>query len=379
MGLPEPFWSTEQVSIYCGDALELLPLMEPASVSLIIADPPYRGVKLDYLGEKLTWDRQWPTREAYLSWLRSLAKEWQRILKPNGSLYVFASPQLAAWVEVTLSETFNILNHITWRKHDGSGAGTGGHSKVCKEKLRSFFPQSERILFCEHLHSDAMALGQSGYAAQCEQLHGYVFEPLRAYLDGERRRAGISRQDCNTACGVATMADRHYFVTSQWQLPTKPHYEALQQWFNEHSRQPAPQFTDYHPAGSPFVKHHPTPDEDLHQEYSYLRQEYEDLRQEYEDLRRPFAVTKDVPYTDVFDYQTVTYVPGKHPAEKPLPLLRHLIEASSRPGDVVLDPCFGSGSTLEAAKQCGRKAIGIEIDPRWVRQTASRLSQELLF
>lgn len=373
MGMPEPSWGTEQVQIYCGDALALLPLMEPASVALIIADPPYMGRKTTYRGEKLTWDRQWPTREAYLGWLRTLAKEWQRVLQPNGSLYIFASPQMAAWVEVTLSETFHVLNHITWRKHDGSGAGTGGHSKVCKEELRSFFPQSEAILFAEHLHSDAMALGESGYAAQCEHLHGHVFEPIRAYLDGERKRAGINKTSCNAACGFAAipggMASRHYFSASQWQLPTQNHYVSLQQLFNTQGRSPAPPFTDYHPAGSPFAKFHPMPDESL-------RTDYESLRTDYEFLRRPFTVSKDVPYTDVWHYPTVPYQHLKHPCEKPAAMLRNMILASSRPGDQVLDCFAGSFVASDRARQLGRRAIGIDKDPKWCALGASVLSQE---
>jgi adenine-specific DNA-methyltransferase len=357
MGLPEPVFQTPQITMYHGDAFDLLPLLEPASVQLIIVDPPFFKCKLDYLGEKLTWDRQWPTREAYLAWLRTLATEWQRVLTPNGSLYCFASPQMAAWVEVTLSETFSVLNHLVWRKHDGSGAGTGGHSKVCKEALMSYFPQSERIIFCEQYGSDEQALGESGYATQCGQLHRQVFAPIGHYIQTERERAGLTRDQVDVGLGYVRTKNpqRGTELCRRWEegssLPTKETYERLRDFLNTHGRQ----------------------------EYSYLRQEYEDLRQEYEDLRRPFTVTKDVPYTDCWSFETVAYAPGKHPAEKPVPMVRHMIEASSRPGDVVLDPMFGSGSTLEAARQCGRKAIGIERDTTWVKQAVSRLSQEWLF
>ena len=50
-----------------------------------------------------------------------------------------------------------------------------------------------------------------------------------------------------------------------------------------------------------------------------------------------------------------------HPTQKSVPLLRYLIELFTDPGDVVIDPCAGSGSTLLAAAQCGRKAYGFEI------------------
>lgn len=50
--------------------------------------------------------------------------------------------------------------------------------------------------------------------------------------------------------------------------------------------------------------------------------------------------------------------------EKPVPLLKELLSASTLPGDMVLDPCCGSGSTLVAAKSLKMKALGIEVDER---------------
>jgi site-specific DNA-methyltransferase (adenine-specific) len=65
---------------------------------------------------------------------------------------------------------------------------------------------------------------------------------------------------------------------------------------------------------------------------------------------------------------------AKHPTEKPIKLLRILIESSSTFDETVLDPFAGSGSTLEAAVLEGRKAIGIEIDEHYCEVIAKRLS-----
>ena len=65
-----------------------------------------------------------------------------------------------------------------------------------------------------------------------------------------------------------------------------------------------------------------------------------------------------------------------HPTEKPSGLLRILIEANE--GEVILDPYMGSGSTLRAAKDLGRKAIGIEIEEKYVEIAIKRLRQEVL-
>lgn len=63
-----------------------------------------------------------------------------------------------------------------------------------------------------------------------------------------------------------------------------------------------------------------------------------------------------------------------HPTEKPVSLLIPLIEYACPPGGLVLDPFVGSGSTLDAARQSGRRAIGIEARKDYCEAAARRLS-----
>jgi site-specific DNA-methyltransferase (adenine-specific) len=65
-----------------------------------------------------------------------------------------------------------------------------------------------------------------------------------------------------------------------------------------------------------------------------------------------------------------------HPYQKPLGVMLWLISKTDRP--VIIDPKMGSGSTLVAAKQLGRRAIGIEMQEQWCEVTARRLEQEIL-
>lgn len=56
----------------------------------------------------------------------------------------------------------------------------------------------------------------------------------------------------------------------------------------------------------------------------------------------------------------------RHPTEKPIELLKFYIANSTNPGDIVLDPFAGCGSTRDAAVELGRKFVGFEINPEWI-------------
>ena len=98
----------ERVTLYHGDALAVLRDLPSASVDAVITDPPY------FRAINEPWDKAWNDGDKFLAWLRTVAEEWQRVLTPNGSLYVFASPQMVSRVELQAIEPagFAILNRI---------------------------------------------------------------------------------------------------------------------------------------------------------------------------------------------------------------------------------------------------------------------------
>ena len=307
---------TVTYQIICGDMLDALATMADSSAQLIIADIPYYKVKA------LDWDRQWRTVAEYLAWVDRCAEQWQRVLAPNGSLYVFAAPQsregctMAARVECQIAERFNVVNSLVWHKPVSRA------QSACKEALRGFFPASERIIFAEHYGADGYAKGEAG---------SHFFQPVQRQIAEAARGESVNSLASRSELPKTQLS--HYFRrdANGWRIPSQAAIDAMGLALSE----------------------------------NLLRREYEDLRADYKDLRRPFSVSADVPYTDVWTFATVQSYPGKHPCEKPLDLLRHIVRASSRPDDTVLDPCCGSGRSGVAAVMEGRNYIGCDISEHW--------------
>jgi len=83
-------------------------------------------------------------------------------------------------------------------------------------------------------------------------------------------------------------------------------------------------------------------------------------------------------YGDMADKASYVVCPSgskqtKHPNEKPTKIIRKLLRLGSTKGDTVLDPFLGSGTTLRACKDLGRRGIGIEIEERYCEIAANRL------
>lgn len=90
------------------------------------------------------------------------------------------------------------------------------------------------------------------------------------------------------------------------------------------------------------------------------------------------VIPKEAPAADVIQCQRINGADLRHPNEKPLDLMRRLIEATTKPNDLILDPFAGSGTTLVAALQSGRRYIGVELSPQHY-ETAQRRLYEAAF
>ncbi|TNV14923.1 site-specific DNA-methyltransferase [Buttiauxella sp. B2] len=335
------------VDLYNADCLHVLPSLPDNSIDLIVTDPPYFKVKPD------GWDNQWRGDADYLAWLDKCLAEFWRVLKPNGSIYLFSGHRLAADIELLMRNRFNILNHIIWAKP--SGRWNGCH----KEDLRSYFPATERVLFAEHYPGPYRGK-DDGYSAKCDDLKRHIMTPLIHYFRDAREALGITSKQIADATGKKNMVS-HWFGASQWQLPGEDDYRKLQALFDDVAR------------GACLKAGLDTPRHQLKENYQTLNRQYLELAEEFKNLRRPFSVSAAVPYTDVWTHKPVQFYPGKHPCEKPAEMLQQVINASSRPGDVVADFFMGSGSTIKAAMQLGRRTIGVELEEERFNQTVEEI------
>lgn len=299
-----------------GDSLELLKLIPNNSVSLILTDPPYHSTKKD----NITNDTAFENDELFLDWMNSFFFQWQRVLKPNGSIFVFCSSTMSARLEIFMAEKFNILSHIVWTKPNDPGFD-GWKGKMKKEALRQWYPHSERILFAEPAVDGNLKRSWFGQ-----------------FLRLKRMESGLSGHKLTELTGSYGKVN-HGGAVSNWEtgrnIPSKEQYEKICDAFLATSK------IDSMPI--------------------------------YEDVIRPFEVNAHVEFTDVWNFNSVRPYKGKHPAEKPLDMLEHCILSTTFENDIVLDCFAGSGSTAVAALNCKRKNISLEIEHDWVNTIIERI------
>lgn len=310
-----------------GDSLKVLKQIDSKSINLIICDPPY-NIK------KAKWDKI----PNYIEWLGSILLELQRVLKDNGSFYLFHNdmPTIAKimnWMEENTKFVFKQM--IIWNKKFNGSKTNGflqGYNEV--ENLRNYQKFAEYILF--YTFQDETGLSKV-------MLDMNNFPTLRRYFKDFQLALGLSLPQINKKLGHRKAEHAFYWNSSQWDLPTQETYEEL--------------------CKLPL------------KEYSFVRQEYEVLRQEYESQRYTFNNLKT--HHSVWNYELVNSKNG-HITEKPIPLIENIIKYSSNPNDTILDPFCGSGTACLAAQNLNRNWIGIELNEDYIIAARNRVKQSIL-
>ncbi len=301
-----------------GDSLSILQNIPDKSISLILTDPPYHSTKK----KNIKNDTAFSNDSEFIEWMERYSNEWKRILKPNGSVYVFCSSRMSAKLEVMFSKQFNILSHVVWSKPNEPGFD-GWKGKMKKESLRQWYAHSERILFLEPSSNENLKKSTFGQ-----------------FLKEKRKQCEMSGNKLTELTGAYGKVN-HGGAVSNWEtgrnIPSREQYQKICEAFIETGK----------------IKTMP----------------------EYEDVIRPFNVSANVEFTDVWDFYSVRPYKGKHPAEKPQDMLDHCILSSSFENDIVLDCFAGSGSTAISALRNNRKSISIELEEKWVESISDRLNK----
>lgn len=107
--------NNDQAMLVLGDSLQALQQMKAQMVDLIFADPPY-NIGKDFGNNKDSWE----STKAYIDWCKMWIDECMRVLKDNGTMYVMTATQFMPYLDVYISETYNVLARIVWT-YDSSG------------------------------------------------------------------------------------------------------------------------------------------------------------------------------------------------------------------------------------------------------------------
>ena len=280
---------------------------------------------------------------AYLVMMAPRLYQLHRVLKSTGSLYLHCDPTASHYLKLILDCIFgakNYRNEITWRRSDA-------HNDAKKQ----FGAISDRIFF--YVKSPAAPFQkQSGGFQERTLREWYLYLELP---DGTARR--MTKEERETQ-KIPNGARR--FNTDNLRSPN-----------------PRPNLTyDYkgykpHPNGWAISLEKMTALDEKGLLLFPASIEGRIMRKRYLDESQG-AVVGDV-WTDISQLRGATAERLGYPTQKPLALLERIVSASSTPGDVVLDPFCGCGTTIVAAHKLGRQWIGVDITPIAISLVQQRL------
>ena len=366
--MSEPNWKNR--TIWTGDNLDILRGMNSDTVDLIYLDPPFNsnrdyaapvGSKAAGAAFKDTWhlsdlDVAWmgliadeePSiaylldtarrthsrgMQSYLTMMAVRLLEMRRVLKDTGSLYLHCDPTASHYLKLLLDAIFGggqFRNEITWKRSPGrSHAGHWGNT-------------TDTMLF--------YAKGGAEPVWHDTRLAAESSKPTRVPLDAAGVRYGESGEpwrDYNP-----TDIGRHWAVPRSGTLARwieETHIEGYADITSPHERLDALDragLISWSSNGRPSILRPPEADAGV----------------------KVNNLWTDIKFLSAGNRERTGY-----PTQKPLGLLERVIEASSNPGDVVLDPFCGCATALVAAENLERQWVGIDLSPKAVELVNLRL------
>ena len=313
--------------LMCGDSTnetDVTRLMHNQKADMVFTDPPY-GMKKEnegILNDNLN----------YVD-LLEFNKKWIKLsfeyLKEDNSWYCWGTPEpLMDIYSVILKPLIRenkvtFRNLITWDKGNGQGQ--------LAEEFRMYPIADEKCLF--------VMTGVQGFNTNSDN-YWEGWEPLRTYLEAERKKAGWDIPTMKRIAGHSDIFRDHWTGKSQWNFLTEEVYLKLQEGSN----------------GDCFKRSY----SELKEEYNLLKQEFDVVKQEFYSTRAYFNNTHDN-MNNVWHFKRD--IKNPHATPKPIELCARAINSSSRKEELILDLFGGSGSTLITCEQLSRTCFMMELDP----------------
>ncbi|HZT85840.1 MAG TPA: DNA methyltransferase [Gaiellaceae bacterium] len=322
----------ETGDLYCDDNLDFLPNLQPESADLIYLDPPFFSNR-DY---EVIWGDEAEVRsfadrwqggiESYLDWIKRRVDLLYRVLKPTGSFYFHCDSSANHHLRLLLDKSFggdNFRNEIIWKR-------TSAHSSA-----RRYAPVHDSILY--YTKSRKYTWNPIYYDYDEGYLDRYRYDDGdgRLYFPADLTASGVRN-------GSSGQPWRGFDVAAKgnhWKFTI----ERLEELDAEGRI--------YWPKRGGWPR--------------YKR---------YRDELKGRAI--DDVWTDIDPVNAKASERVGYPTQKPEALMRRIITASSNPGDLVLDPFCGCGTTIVAAAHLRRRWLGIDISPTALRVIRDRLDRE---
>ena len=318
--------------IICDDSTAALGRIPRDSINLIYLDPPFFSKrshqKTTIHGEIRSFDDNWEGGiEQYLDFMQKIISECHRVLKKNGTIYVHCDWHISHYLKIKLDSVFgyaNFRNEIIWKRHNSHNDAKQG-SKI-------FGRIHDSILYYSKGNNPTWNPIYQKYSEE------YVRKAYR-YLEKETGRY-YAHGDIGGPGGEAK-GDPYYTF-----LGITRHWRFSEQRMNGLYR--TGKVIQTKPGNMPLLKR-------------YL-----------DDMKG--IQLQDI-WDDIKPVRSSKTESTMYPTQKPIKLLERLIHISSNEKDVVLDPFCGSGTTLEAADNLGRKWIGIDVSKTACEITKKRMEK----
>lgn len=355
-------WQLGEHRLICGDSTDVCTLdrlMQGEKADLVFTDPPY-GMKKEadgVLNDNLNFDD-----------LLEFNRQWVPLtfgaLKENGSWYCWGidEPLMDIYANILkpmIKERQIVFrNLITWDK--GSGQGQ------TEEGFRMYPTADEKCLFvmCGWDAAQGFTVNADDYSESMDAVRLYLAEEI----------AKLGKSDAEIAKALGYKCGRtvdHWKSKSQFSLPTRENYEALRAYARQVLGNGDEFGKDYEVLKKDY--------EELKKDYDQLKRDYDDKKADFYAGRAYFDNTHDN-MNNVWHFDRTSQKErentGGHATPKPIALCARAIKSSSREGEIVLDVFGGSGSTLIACEQLGRKCRMVELDPHYCDVIVTRWEKE---